>query len=54
MELEELEYLLTYNASNYEWFASEEELVSFIKEHDITSYEAWHIPEAFEIEIELD
>lgn len=49
--MDEPEYLLTYNASNYEWFHSIDEMREFIEENEIESYEALHIPEAFEVEI---
>lgn len=49
--MDEPEYLLTYNASNYEWFYSIEEMRDFIDENEIESYEALYIPEAFEVEI---
>ncbi|MCT2534221.1 hypothetical protein NC661_10175 [Aquibacillus koreensis] len=52
--MEEPEYLLTYNASNYEWFYSIEEMLAFIEENNIYSYEALHIPDAYEIDLELE
>ncbi|MDC3414694.1 hypothetical protein NC797_06685 [Aquibacillus sp. 3ASR75-11] len=50
----EPEYLLTYNASSYEWFHTEVEMIGFIKEHNIQSYEALYIPEAIEIDVEQE
>ncbi|MYL32407.1 hypothetical protein GLW08_06505 [Pontibacillus yanchengensis] len=50
--MKEPEYLLTYNASSYEWFDSEEELKEFVEENDLTSYEALYIPHAYEVQIE--
>ncbi|WP_158633962.1 hypothetical protein [Radiobacillus deserti] len=50
--MEEPEYLLTYNASNYEWFHSKEEMLDFIEENELSSYEALYIPEAFIVDFE--
>ncbi|MDC3417977.1 hypothetical protein [Aquibacillus salsiterrae] len=50
--MKEPEYLLTFNASSYEWFHEYEEMVAFIKQNKLSNYEALHIPEAFELEIE--
>jgi hypothetical protein len=52
--MNEPEYLLTYNASNYEWFYTEEEMIGFIKENNLQSYEALYIPEAIEIDVETE
>ncbi|MDL4842254.1 hypothetical protein [Aquibacillus rhizosphaerae] len=49
--MSEPEFLLTYNASNYEWFFSIDEMIEFIEEHNLQSYEALHIPIADELEL---
>lgn len=50
--MEEPEYLLTYNATSYEWFPTKEEMLAFIEENQLHSYEALYIPEAFEVDFE--
>ncbi|MBM7573228.1 hypothetical protein [Aquibacillus albus] len=50
--MDEPVYLLTYNASSYEWFYTEEEMFAFINENNLTNYEALYIPEAFEVTFE--
>lgn len=52
--MEEPQYLLTYNASNYEWFYSVEEMEDFIEQNDINSYEALYIPEAIAVDFTQD
>ncbi|WP_226037314.1 hypothetical protein [Aquibacillus saliphilus] len=48
----EPEYLLTFNVNQFEWFYSIDEMVEFIEEFGLHDFEALHIPEAFEVELD--